>query len=192
MKSWLEKRGGLPPFLCITAARSGMGKTTLLEQLISRFTAREYRLAVIKHHHGHLPPDRPGKDTWRYRQAGAAWSVLAAAGGLVWHCDCHHEGTGPYAIDPVRLVAALAAVDPELDLVLLEGYKRHAGLPVVEVMRPEVTGTVGPVTPAGRLLAVVADGLPDTGVPVFGWGRLDELVDYLVEIMGLKGRNRGC
>ncbi|MGQ9556435.1 MAG: molybdopterin-guanine dinucleotide biosynthesis protein B [Desulfurispora sp.] len=192
MRSWLEERGGLPPFLCITAARSGTGKTTLLEQLINKFTARGYRLAVIKHHHGHLPPDQPGKDTWRYRQAGAAWSVLAAAGGLVWHYDSHREGAGPYPIDPVRLVAALAALDPGLELVLLEGYKRHAGLPGVEVMRPEITGTARPVTPAGRLLAVVADGLPAAAVPVFGWGRLDELVDYLVERLGLKGRNTGC
>lgn len=169
-----------------------MGKTTLLEQLISRFAARDYRLAVIKHHHGDLPPDQPGKDTWRYRQAGAAWSVLAAAGGLEWRCNGHRQGTGPYPIDPVRLVAALAVLDPGLDLVLLEGYKRHAGLPGVEVMRPEVTGTAGPVTPAGRLLAVVADGLPDAGVPVFGWERLSELVDYLVEVMGLQRRHAGC
>ncbi|MFZ5590570.1 MAG: molybdopterin-guanine dinucleotide biosynthesis protein B [Bacillota bacterium] len=191
MKYLPEERGGLPPFLSITAACSGLGKTTLLENIVCRFAARGLKVAVIKHHHGNLPPDEPGKDTWRYRRAGAAWTVLAGAGGLVLHCGTCRGSAGRYEIDPVKLVAALSILEPELDLVLLEGYKHHAGLPKVEVVRPEA-GREGPVTPATQLLAVVADGHLDAGVPVFGWGQLEELVEYLGRILGLKWGDTPC
>ena len=56
------------------------GKTTTIENLIRELTRRGYKVAVIKH----VPEpdhtiDTPGKDTWRYAQAGAKTIVSAAA-----------------------------------------------------------------------------------------------------------------
>jgi molybdopterin-guanine dinucleotide biosynthesis protein MobB len=56
------------------------GKTTVIENLIRELTRRGYKVAAIKH----VPEpdhtiDTPGKDTWRYAQAGAKTIVSAAA-----------------------------------------------------------------------------------------------------------------
>jgi molybdopterin-guanine dinucleotide biosynthesis protein B len=53
------------------AGWSGSGKTTLVEKLIPRFTARGLRVSVIKHAHHGFDIDKPGKDSWRHREAGA-------------------------------------------------------------------------------------------------------------------------
>jgi molybdopterin-guanine dinucleotide biosynthesis protein B len=53
------------------AGWSGSGKTTLVEKLIPRFTARGLRVSVIKHAHHGFDLDKPGKDSWRHREAGA-------------------------------------------------------------------------------------------------------------------------
>ncbi len=56
------------------------GKTTTIEKLILELTNRGYKVAAIKH----VPEpdhtiDTPGKDTWRYAQAGAKTIVSVAA-----------------------------------------------------------------------------------------------------------------
>jgi hypothetical protein len=58
---------------------SGVGKTTLIEQLIGELKGRGQRVSVIKHAHKTFDIDHPGKDTWRHRQAGA-FEVLIASG----------------------------------------------------------------------------------------------------------------
>jgi molybdopterin-guanine dinucleotide biosynthesis protein B len=54
---------------------SGSGKTTLIEKLVRELTQRGLRVATIKHAHHSVQLDTPGKDSWRYTQAGAAMSV---------------------------------------------------------------------------------------------------------------------
>ena len=56
------------------------GKTTTIETLIRELTKRGYKVAAIKH----VPEpdhtiDTPGKDTWRYAQAGARTVISAGA-----------------------------------------------------------------------------------------------------------------
>ena len=56
------------------------GKTTTIENLIRELTKRGYKVAAIKH----VPEadhtiDTPGKDTWRYAQAGARTVISAGA-----------------------------------------------------------------------------------------------------------------
>ena len=50
---------------------SGSGKTTLIEKLIPVFKRRGYRVAVIKHDAHDFEIDKEGKDTYRFREAGA-------------------------------------------------------------------------------------------------------------------------
>jgi molybdopterin-guanine dinucleotide biosynthesis protein B len=57
---------------------SGSGKTTLLEQLIARLKLQGRRVSVVKHAHHAFDIDRPGKDSWRHRQAGAFEVVIAS------------------------------------------------------------------------------------------------------------------
>ena len=53
------------------AGWSGSGKTTLMTALIPELVARGLTVSTIKHAHHEFDIDRPGKDSWRHRQAGA-------------------------------------------------------------------------------------------------------------------------
>lgn len=111
---------------------SGAGKTTLLEQVIASLTgAQGLRLAVLKHAHHAFDVDHPGKDSWRHRQAGAAQVLVSSDRRWALMTEI------PEGRDPPRLADLLDQLDPGLDLVLVEGFKREA-IDRVEVWRPVV------------------------------------------------------
>lgn len=66
---------------------SGVGKTTVVEQLIPLVRAAGLRVGTVKHApHGH-DVDRVGSDSWRHRQAGADAVLLAGADGAGRCCS---------------------------------------------------------------------------------------------------------
>ncbi len=100
------------------AGWSGSGKTTLVEKLIPEFTARGLRVSVIKHAHHGFDLDKPGKDSWRHREAGATQVLMLSNDRWV----LMHELRG--APEPT-LDEQLRLLEP-CDLVLIEGYKAAA------------------------------------------------------------------
>lgn len=137
---------------------SGSGKTTLLEALLPILVGRGLRVSTVKHAHHGFDMDRPGKDTYRHREAGAH-EVLVAS-GTRWALLHEIEGTEP------PLPELLRRLDP-VDLVLVEGFKSHP-FPKLEVFR----ATLGkpPLWPNDRaVLAVATDAelvLPVTRLPL--------------------------
>lgn len=105
---------------------SGAGKTTLIVALLPLLRARGLSVSTIKHAHHGFEIDRPGKDSYRHREAGAQEVLIASARRWV----LLHENRGPEP-DLATLLGELAAVD----LVLVEGFKSHPG-PKLEVYRP--------------------------------------------------------
>ena len=105
---------------------SGSGKTTLLTRLIPILRTAGLTVSTVKHTHHGFDIDRPGKDTFRHRQAGAREVLIAS--GTRW--VLLHEVAGP---EP-ELAELLTRMQP-VDLVLVEGYKTHP-FPKVEVHRP--------------------------------------------------------
>lgn len=99
------------------AAWSGTGKTTLLEQLLPRLTARGLRTAVIKHAHHAFDVDQPGKDSHRLRQAGASPMLIASRARLALMMETPDQ---PEA-DLAQLIEMIRPQQP--DLVLVEGFK---------------------------------------------------------------------
>jgi molybdopterin-guanine dinucleotide biosynthesis protein B len=108
------------------AGWSGAGKTTLIEAILPRLRAAGLAVSTVKHAHHGAELDRPGKDSWRHRQAGAH-EVLVTAPGR-WALI--HEEPGLDAALP-DLLARMSPVD----LVLVEGF-RQSTLPKLEVHRP--------------------------------------------------------
>ena len=113
-----------PPVL-IFVGHSGSGKTTLIEKLLPELVRRGLRLATIKHAHHRVALDQPGKDSWRYKQAGAALSMLVTADALQLVADAVDQR------EPAQLARRFLG---EADLVLAEGFS-HAPGAKIEILR---------------------------------------------------------
>jgi molybdopterin-guanine dinucleotide biosynthesis protein B len=111
------------------AAWSGSGKTTLLTRLVPELTERGVTVSTVKHAHHEFDLDQPGKDSWRHRQAGATEVMVASS--VRW--ALMHELRG--AEEP-ELEALIHHMSP-VDLLLVEGFKRHAH-PKLELLRPSL------------------------------------------------------
>lgn len=109
------------------AGWSGSGKTTLIEKLIPQFTADGLSVSVIKHAHHGFDLDKPGKDSFRHREAGASRVLMLS--GERWVLMNELRG----APEP-DLEAQLELLAP-CDIVLIEGFKA-AAVPKVEIHRP--------------------------------------------------------
>lgn len=108
------------------AGWSGSGKTTVLDKLIPELRSRGLSVSTIKHAHHAFDIDRPGKDSYRHREAGAT-EVLVASGKR-W--ALMHELRDDSEPALAELLDHLAPVD----LVLVEGFKR-APHPKIEIHR---------------------------------------------------------
>jgi len=111
------------------AGWSGSGKTTLVTNVIPVLVRRGLKVATVKHAHHEFDTDQPGKDSWLHRQAGA--SEVAIVSSRRW-AIVHELGQEP---EP-PLGDVLAKLSP-VDLVIVEGFKRHAH-PKLEVYRAVV------------------------------------------------------
>ena len=153
------------------AGWSGSGKTTLLTKLIPRFTARGKRVSTLKHAHHNFDVDRPGKDSFEHRSAGAT-EVLVVSGNR-W--ALMHELRGA----PEPALPDLLAKLSDVDLVLIEGFKRES-FPKLEIHRV-VNGKplLHPDDP--WIVAVAADSpLPQATVPVIDLNDIDGITDLLL------------
>jgi molybdopterin-guanine dinucleotide biosynthesis protein B len=108
------------------AGWSGSGKTTLMTALIPEFVSRGITVSTVKHAHHAFDIDQPGKDSWRHRRAGAQEVMVAS--DRRWALMHELRGAAEPTLD--QLVRRLSPVD----LVLVEGFKRHAH-PKIEVYR---------------------------------------------------------
>jgi len=106
------------------AGWSGAGKTTLIVKLIPLLRARGLTVSTLKHAHHEFDIDKPGKDSFQHREAGATEVLVASANRFA----LMHELRG--APEPC-LAELLARLSP-VDLVLVEGYKRdpHAKIEI--------------------------------------------------------------
>jgi molybdopterin-guanine dinucleotide biosynthesis protein B len=135
------------------AGYSGMGKTTLLARLVPALRARGLRVSMIKHSHKDIEVDRPGKDSWRLREAGCHEVLLL--GSTRWALMHELRGADEPPLD--YLLSRLQ----DVDLVLVEGFK-HGDFPKLEVWRAEVgKPQLWPQWPGVRAVATDADALPD-------------------------------
>ena len=160
------------PVVCFVAARSGTGKTTLLEKVVEEMTARGYSVGTIKSDSHGMQMDREGKDTWRFTQAGAKATAIIGPGGYALIQKTPDK-------EDLETVAAMLK---NVDIILVEGYK-GAGRPKIEVVRAEKGTDV--VTDPRDLVAVVSDvgifpDLPGT-VPVFGLDDYRNVAELIVK-----------
>jgi len=111
------------------AAFSGTGKTTLLRQLIPLLREAGIHIGLIKHAHHEFDIDRPGKDSYELRKAGAEQVLIASSQRWALMVETPDQ---PEA----QLNELLARLDQTaLDLILVEGF-RHVPFTKIELHRP--------------------------------------------------------
>ena len=159
----------MPPVIAIIGKKNS-GKTTLIEKLIPELINLGFRVGTIKHHHGAIGMDQPGKDTWRHKQAGAHAVVLSSPSGLGLIRDTPREIPVPELVD---------LYFSDIDLVLTEGYKKEV-LPKVEIFRSTVHAE--PLSDPGEdLIAMMSDVEVDRDIPRFRLDETRQLAEFLVE-----------
>jgi len=157
-------------------APSGTGKTTLLQKLVPVLRRRGRRIGYLKHAHHGFEVDRPGKDSFEIRAAGALQVLLAS--GDQWVMQSVREASGQ---DP-DLEEMLARFDPgQIDLILVEGFK-YSAFPKLEVHRA-ILGKpyLYPADPDIR--ALITDGMAPAGAhpPLLPLGDPEAIADFILE-----------
>jgi len=158
----------MPPVVSVVA-KSGTGKTTLLEVLIPELKARGLRVGVLKHHMHPSSFDTPGKDTHRLAEAGADIVVGASP---VQVATFRRE---PGSADLDRVIARYLG---DSDLILTEGYKRGP-YPKIEVHRSERSDRL--LCSPEEIFALVTDREWPIPVPQFALDDVSGLAIFLVE-----------
>lgn len=158
------------------AGFSGSGKTMLVERLIPALKMRGLRVSVAKHAHHDFDIDRPGKDTFRHREAGAFEVVVASDRRLALMREFEH----PAELSVHHLLAELYS---GVDWVLVEGFK-SSNLLKVEVWRADA-GKPARYPDDAFVVAVATDSpqaLPEPTLrPVLDLNDPDALAQWLVD-----------
>jgi len=164
------------------SAYSGTGKTTLLEQIIPLLVDRGLHVALVKHSHHDIEMDKPGKDSYRLRKAGAAQVILAGTHRSI----CFHEHKQAHDSELSEQLTLLNT--NELDLVLVEGY-RDQDFPKIELHRSELNKSF--LYPQdNHIIALVCDlttrhsiknGEIECDLPLFDFDALHLLSEFILK-----------
>ena len=105
---------------------SGSGKTSLMVALLPILRAQGLRVSTMKHAHHRFDLDRPGKDSFQHREAGASEVLLVSSSRWVLMHESRDEPEPP--------IEALIERMTPVDLLLIEGFKTHPH-PKLEIHR---------------------------------------------------------
>ena len=159
----------MPPVLAFIG-KPNCGKTTLIEKLIPALVTRGLRIGTIKHHHGDIQMDIPGKDTWRHKQAGAQAVLLASPTGIGFIQDVSKDAPIESLVDHFFQNSSL---------IIAEGYK-DSQIPKIEVFRSTIYDE--PLSDPGKnLIAVVSDVRARPDLPWFKPDQVNELVEFILK-----------
>lgn len=160
---------------------SNSGKTTLIEKLIPIFHARGLNVSAIKNAHHGFDMDRPGKDSYRYRDAGAMQVLIATASRWALLTETPDRSA---TLD--ELLQELAPCD----LVIVEGFKSEGKIPRIEVRRSDGrTSIEAPIFPRdSNVVALATDHSVDTTLPVLDLNDPYKMAAFVIELLQLPAK----
>lgn len=158
------------------AGRSGSGRTELMLRLLPELTARGLRVSAVREAPDDFDIDKPGKDSYQHRAAGAAEVML---------CSSHrfalmHEGGQRHEPRLGDIFGHMAGVD----LVLVEGFRQEPH-DKLEIHR----GTGRDLLAAGdpTIVAVASDGpLPGLALPQLDLADSAGIAAFIMRQCGLQ------
>jgi len=151
------------------------GKTRLVSALVRAIIDRGFRVSTIKHTHHSVDLDRPGKDTYHHRQAGAHEVVLASSAR--WALLHERRDEQEPTLDDL-----LTRISP-VDLVIVEGFKSWSH-DKIEVRRKTTDGPVLSLTDA-NIKALVCEEKIESELPTFQPDSISEIADFIVDHFGM-------
>lgn len=100
--------------IIIIVGRSNSGKTTLVEKLIRHYKSEGKKVSAIKSMRHDFQMDHEGKDTWRYREAGAFSAAITNGRTMAFVSDIDDD------FNPLDIAHRYF---PDSDIIIIEGYK---------------------------------------------------------------------
>ena len=167
-----------PPRAMGISGWRGMGKTALVVRLLPELKARGLSVSTVKHAHHGFDIDRPGKDSWAHRAAGAAEVLVASSRRWALMRELADE--------PEPGLDALLARMAPVDLVLVEGFKR-GGHEKIEVRRAASPSAAAPplYRTEPNVVAVAADHpVPGAGRTVLDLADAGAIADFIAARCG--------
>ncbi len=158
------------------------GKTTLCARLITEFTARGYKVAAVKHTHHSFDIDHPGRDSFKFREAGAREVAVVSASRWALVTELRGEDEPPLEDVLARLEGS--------DLVIAEGFK-FSPHPKIETRRREAESQE-PLS--GQMPNIVAMALGEGiatdsgGLPQFDLSDTGGIAAFIERHLGLRRR----
>ena len=110
------------------AGWSGSGKTTLIKNLLPELKNNNISVSTIKHAHEGFDIDKPGKDSFIHREAGAQEVLISSSKRFALMAN--------YINKESSLSELISKLTP-VDLVLVEGWKKE-NIKKIEVYRKEI------------------------------------------------------
>jgi molybdopterin-guanine dinucleotide biosynthesis protein MobB len=164
------------------AAYSGTGKTSLLVKLLPLMKLQGLRVAMIKHAHHDFDIDKPGKDSFELRKAGADQVLIASDKRFALMTEYENQAE-PDLADLIK------QLDLEsIDLILVEGF-RHLPFAKIELHRPSL-GKKLIFPDDGSVVAVASDEDLDTGdLPLLNLNATEEVAGFINRWLDNQGAN---
>jgi len=155
------------------AAYSGTGKTTLLEALLPKLTEAGLRIGMLKHAHHNFDVDKPGKDSYRLRKAGASQMLIASRNRYALMTETPEaEAEFEYLLTRFD--------EDNLDVVLVEGCKNIA-FPKIELHREEV-GKPWLYPHDENIIAIASDSAElDSELPQMNINDLEAIAQFVIQ-----------
>ena len=156
---------------------SGSGKTSLVVEVLPILKRHGLKVSTMKHAHHRFDVDKPGKDSFRHREAGASEILVVTSSRWVLMHESREE--------PEPSIESLIERMTPVDLLLVEGFKTHHH-PKLEIHR-ESEGKPLLYQDDPEIVAVASD-IPLTGmkIPCLDLNDPSEVADFILSHTGLK------
>ena len=165
-----------PPIFGVVGWKNS-GKTTLVSRLIAELTRRGLKVAAVKHAHHGFDVDQPGRDSYRFREAGAREVAVVSGRRVAIMHELRDEEEPPLEAVLERLSGS--------DLILVEGFKAH-GHDKIEARRREASQQTPMLGDMPGIVAIATDHGAVTGeVPVYELDDIAGMADFILRRTGL-------
>ncbi|WP_312805017.1 molybdopterin-guanine dinucleotide biosynthesis protein MobB [Atlantibacter hermannii] len=151
---------------------SGTGKTTLLKKLIPALNQRGIRVGLIKHTHHNMDVDKPGKDSYELRKAGASQTLVASSERWALMTETPDEA-------PLDLQYLASRMDQRtLDIILVEGFK-HEAIPKLFLYREGAGRSVNELSYDEYAIALITDIDIAYSLPVIDINDAQQVAEFI-------------